>query len=570
VLQERLRVWLEAFVERLYLPVLHFALRWRYAQVALAIALLLLVGGLVRGGHVRLVFFPPVDSDTLNASLEMPPGTPAEVTVAAVERLLASAEELRSEIDAAAPPGSPSILRSTAATVGTRAFEASGRTGDTGPGVVGSNLGEVTLELLPGEQRSISSSELERRWQARVGEIAGATRLAFNSNMLRAGDDISVELSHADQDSLLRAVEQLKQRLGGFSGVSEIADSFDEGKRELRLALTPEGEAAGLSLAELARQVRRAYYGQEAQRVQRGRDDIKVMVRYTEAERRDLGSIYRMRVRLPDGTEVPFRTVASVSSGRGYSVIERADRRRVVRVTAKVDAEQQNANQLNALLKTELLPAMQQDLPGLGFSFEGVEQERMESLQSLMRLMGVALLAVFALIAVQLASYIQPLLIMSVIPFGIIGAVLGHMLTGYTLSFFSFFGLVALCGVVVNDSLVFMDGFNTFRAAGMSAYAALIQSGRRRFRPILFTTLTTFAGLAPMMLEKSVQAQFLIPMAISLAYGVVFATAITLLLVPCLALIVEDLRALLQRLTGKRYVDAAAMPVAQGQIGGTY
>jgi multidrug efflux pump subunit AcrB len=551
VIQERLRLWLELCVERIYLPTLRVALRWRYVCVALAASLLLLVGGLVRGGHVPLVFFPPVDSDTLKATVEMPVGSPAEVTVAAVQRLLVTAEELRAEIDAASAADGPSILRSTAATVGTRAFEDSGPPGAGAQGVTGSNLGEVTLELLPGERRKISSSELERRWQTKVGEIPGATRLSFNSNLLRAGDDVSVELSHADQQSLLQAVAQLKERLSGFSGVSEIADSFDAGKRELRLALSAEGEAAGLSLAELARQVRRAFYGQEAQRVQRGRDDIKVMVRYTEDERRNLGSIYRMRIRLPDGTETPFRTVASVEEGRGYSVIERADRRRVVRVTAKVDAEIQSANQLNAQLKQVVLPQMQTDLPGLGFSFEGVEQERLESLQSLMKLMGVALLAIFALIAVQLSSYIQPLLIMSVIPFGIIGAVLGHVLTGYTLSFFSFFGLVALCGVVVNDSLVLMDGFNAFRATGLSTYAALVQAAQRRFRPILFTTLTTFAGLAPMMLEKSVQAQFLIPMAISLAYGVVFATGITLVLVPCLTLIVEDLGSLAQRMIGR-------------------
>lgn len=563
VLQERLRTGLAWLVERGYLPLLRWALAWRYAVVALSVSLLLLTFGLVRGGHLRVQFFPPVDSDTLKATLEMPLGTPAEVTKRGVERLLAAAEVLRTEIDAAAPPGSASILRSAAATVGTRAFAASGRPGDEDNGVVGAHLGEVTLELLPGEQRSLASSELERRWQAGVGEIPGAVRLAFNSNMLRAGDDVSVELSHADFESLLEASQRLQQRLAEFAGVSEIADSFEQGKRELEFELTPEGVAAGLALADLARQVRRGFYGQEAQRLQRGRDDIEVLVRYPEAERRDLGSLYRMRVRLPDGAEVPLRTVATVREGRGYSVIERADRRRVVRVTAKVDAEQQSANQLNSLLKDDLLPALQRDLPGLGFSFEGVEQERMESLGSLFRLMGVAMLAIFALIAVQLASYVQPLLIMSVIPYGIIGAVLGHLLTSYTLSFFSFFGLVALSGVVVNDSLVFMDGFNRFRSQGLAAFEALIETGRRRFRPILFTTLTTFAGLAPMMLEKSVQAQFLIPMAISLAYGVVFATAITLLLVPALALIVEDARALIERCTGRRFEDAAAAPQAE-------
>jgi multidrug efflux pump subunit AcrB len=364
---------------------------------------------------------------------------------------------------------------------------------------------------------------------------------------LSAGDDINIELSHADFQQLLKSTDRVKAVLHSYSGVSEIKDSFEAGKPELQLAVKQSGLAAGLTLRDLARQVRQAYYGAEAQRVQRGRDDIKVLVRYSESERRSLASIHNMRIRLQSGQEVPFHTVAEMKEGRGYATINRADRRQIVTVSAKIDKDIANANEINALLRDKVLVDLKNDVPGLFYSFEGKEKQRMESIGSLMDGLSFALLAIFSILAVQLRSYSQPLIIMSVIPVGFVGAAIGHMLLGFPISFFSMFGLVALSGVVVNDSLILMDMINRLRAQGMAVNQAIIAAGQRRFRPIMFTTLTTCAGLGPIISEKSLQAQFLIPMAISLAFGVTFATLITLVVVPALVKIRSQFGELMHR-----------------------
>jgi multidrug efflux pump subunit AcrB len=301
-----------------------------------------------------------------------------------------------------------------------------------------------------------------------------------------------------------------------------------------------------LTLAELARQVRQGFYGDEAQRIQRGRDDIRVMVRYPEPTRETLRGIEMMRVRLPGGVEVPFPTVAEVKEGRGYAAINRTDRRRVVSITASVNEEEANANEINADLRAKILPQLQHDFRGLAYSFEGQQREQAESMMSMGINFVVALIAIFCLLAIPFRSYIQPLIVMSAIPFGIVGAVLGHLIMGFDLSMLSGFGIVALTGVVVNDSLIMIDLINREKGQGGSIEEVIRASGMRRFRPILLTTLTTFLGLMPMILETSLQARFLIPMAISLGFGVVFATAITLILVPCLYNILVDVKRMLK------------------------
>jgi multidrug efflux pump subunit AcrB len=266
------------------------------------------------------------------------------------------------------------------------------------------------------------------------------------------------------------------------------------------------------------------------------------MVRYPEDERRSLGDIETMRIRLPDGSEVPFTTVAVVEEGRGYATINRTDRRRVVTVSADVDEETANANEINRNLRSQVLPTLVHDYPGLSFDFEGEQREQAESMGSLRRNFIVAQFAIFALLAIPFRSYSQPLIIMSAIPFGLIGAVLGHLLMGLNLTMLSMFGMVALTGVVVNDSLILIDLINRQRADGVPMEQAIREAGERRFRPILLTTATTFLGLTPMIFETSLQAKFLIPMAVSLGYGIVFATAITLILIPVLYRILEDIR----------------------------
>ena len=545
--QRRLRAALQAVVDRVYAPLLERSLRYRYVTIAAAVSALLLAVGLVRGGFVRFTLFPEIEADDVSVRVTMVGGTPASETRRVMERLLDAASQVQAELEDRQPPGSPPLFLNVAATLGAQPFGGGGGPA-AGAGDSGSNAAEVAIELSPSEQRVITTREVVERWRELVGEVPGATSLDFTSSLISAGDDISVELAHADPERLLAASEAVKRHLGDFEGVSEVSDSFEPGKRELNFSLTDAGLAAGLSLNDLARQVRQAFYGFEAQRFQRGRDEIKVLVRYSEDERRTLATIDDMRVRLPDATEVPFRTVATFGEGRGYATIERTDRRRVVRVTADVDEERASAGDINQGLAREFLPALLRDIPGLAWSFEGAERERTESLGSLVKALGVALLCIFALIAAQLKSYVQPLVIMSVIPIGIVGAVLGHLALGYDLSFFSSFGVVALAGVVVNDSLVLMDMINRQRRRGVAPLAAALAAGARRFRPILFTTLTTCAGLAPMIAERSVQAKFLIPMAISLAAGVAFATLLTLIAVPALYLITEDVRAVFGRL----------------------
>jgi multidrug efflux pump subunit AcrB len=523
---------------------LAFALDWRYLTVAVAVVFLFLSVSLVVGGFLKFTLMPKVDADNMIAVLTMPQGTPAEQTETVLARIEAGARQVVREHDERSPEGMPSVLRHISTTVGQQPslrlhgpMPLGASTGDS------SHLGEVNVELLGSEDRDVSSATLLNRWREVVGEVPGAVSLTFQSSLFSAGDAISVQISHRDFATLLRAVDRLKGIIATYPGTKDVADSFLPGKKELKLSLNPEGRAVGLTLADLARQVRAGFYGQEVQRIQRGRDDIRVMVRYPEAERRSLGDVERMRIRLPDGSEVPFSTVAAVEEGRGYAVINRTDRRRVVTVTADVDEAVANANEINHDLRTKVLPQLAHDFPGLAYDFEGEQREQQESLGSLRINFIVAQLAIFALLAIPFRSYSQPLVIMSAIPFGLVGAILGHLVMGLNLTMLSMFGMVALTGVVVNDSLIMLDLINRMRAEGCSVDQAIRESGERRFRPILLTTATTFLGLTPMIFETSLQARFLIPMAVSLGYGIVFATAITLILVPCLYRIVEDLKA---------------------------
>jgi multidrug efflux pump subunit AcrB len=332
----------------------------------------------------------------------------------------------------------------------------------------------------------------------------------------------------------------------------------------VKLAIKPSAEILGLTLAELARQVRQGFYGEEAQRVQRGRDDIRVMVRYPEQERRSLGDLENMRIRTRDGAEVPFAAVAQATLGRGYDTITRKDRRRAVNVVADVDLSQANANEILADLGASFLPGLRNDYPGLLYTFEGQQKQQRETMGSLMRGFAIAVLVMFAMLAIPLRSYVQPLIIMTAIPFGLVGAVWGHVIMGLDLTILSMFGFVALAGVVVNDSLVLVDFINRCRGMGHSTAEALRIAGGARFRPILLTSLTTFASLSPLMLERSLQAQFLIPMAVSLAFGVVFSTMITLVLVPAGYLILTDLRTVATRLTGVEFSE----PAPSRELGG--
>jgi multidrug efflux pump subunit AcrB len=549
--QGRFADGLQSFAARVYVPSLELCLRWRYATVALGIATLLVTVGLVQGGFLRFVFFPEVESDFVAATLKLPQGSPASETSQAVARLEASALQLREQL--VEETGEDPFLHMIAVT-GEQPFARAQQ--QNGGGVaqreLSSHLGELTIELVPAEGRTISSGEIAARWRDLTGSIPDALELKFSASLFSPGADINVQLTGSDIEELRSLAAELKIRLGNYSGVYEISDSFVPGKREVKLGIKPAAEVLGLTLSDLARQVRQAFYGEEAQRIQRGRDDVRVMVRYTEDERRSLGGLDNMRIRTPDGSAVPFSEVATAEFGRGFATITRVDRRRAINVTADVDPAKNTAGQVIGDLRTEVLPVLLAGHPGIQYSFEGQQAEQRDTLTGLARGFLFALVAIYLLLAIPLRSYVQPLIIMAAIPFGLVGAIGGHALLRLDLTVLSMFGLVALTGVVVNDSLVMVDFINRHQKTHEDKLLAVRQAGVARFRPILLTSVTTFAGLSPLMLEKSMQARFLIPMAVSLAFGVLFATFITLMLVPAGYLILEDLRALPRRISRRR------------------
>ena len=549
---DRFQIWTErklmAFVNGPFAGFVIRSVKWRYVTLAIGCAIFIMTVGYILGGYIKVVFFDPIEAENMVATITMPQGTHVRQTQQVAERIERAVEQVRREFDADRQ-GKPSIVKHIATAIGDQpASRARGGMGG-GRAIYGAHLAEVNVELLSSEQRDSStesSTMMKNRWRDIVGEIPGVSSLEFFSELMSTGAAINVELSHEDYDILLQSVERLKSILHEYAGVKDITDSFEPGKAELKLQLKDTGRTLGLTLSDLARQVRQGFYGEEAQRIQRGRDDIRVMVRYPQEERRSLADVEHMRIRLPDGTEIPFKTVAEVKYGRGYSTISRAERKRIVNVIADVDDTIANASDINRDLDRNVLPGLMSEQPGLQYRFAGRQRERNESFKSLYVTYPLAMLAIYGLLAVQFRSYLQPVIVMSAIPFGIVGAVVGHVLMGFVfmtkfnLGLLSMFGIVALSGVVVNDSLILIDLINRERKSGAALSQVVRDCATRRFRPIMLTTLTTFFGLVPMMLERSLQARFLIPMAISLAFGVMFATLITLFLVPSLYMILED------------------------------
>jgi multidrug efflux pump subunit AcrB len=539
-------------IKRVYQPSIVFFTRWRYLTVATGIAVFLAILGYAESGRIRFNFFPAIEADNVVAKLQMPLGTPLETTEAGIRSFEAAAQELMTELKN--EEGKPLILNITTA-VGAQPYtekqQNSGGTAEVSVG--GSHLGEVNLELLSAEEREMSGTEILRVWRERTGPIPGAEEVSFSSDLMGGGGDVNIQLSGADMDSLQSAADELRERLLLVKGVTSARDTFVEGKREIKLSLNEEGEALGLRLADLGRQVRQAFYGEKAQSIQRGRDEVDVMVRYPREDRERLATLDTMRLRTADGREVPFAQVAEAEFGRGYSKIDRLDRRRSVSVLADLDKLVTTPDTVLATLRDEgFLEDLAGSYPGMQFSLEGKQREQSEFMAKMMRMNGLALVAIFILLAIPLRSYTQPLIIMSAIPFGFIGAVLGHIYLDLDLTIFSLIGIVALSGIVVNDSLVMMDVINRERDAGVPLRQVVVDAGTRRFRAIMLTTVTTFLGLTPLLLEKSLQARFLIPMAVSVAFGVVFATLITLVLVPSLYLILEDFHRLRENL-GRRF-----------------
>ncbi len=530
-----------------YRPLMNVAMNYRYVTAALALAAMILVLGLIASGRIQFQFFPSVEGDRIYATLTMPEGVPVEVTSAAIGRLERAVAQLKDELDAGRPSTAPSLVQHVFTSLGT-SIERGG--GPPRPETAGqSHFGEVAIGMPSFDVRGeVSVKAIADRWRALTGPIPDAVALSFSAAAFSTGEAINFELTGRDVDTLRQMAAELRGELGRYTGVFDISDSFRAGKQEVKLSLKPAARTLGLTMNDLASQVRQAFYGLEVQRVQRGVDDVRIMVRYPEAERRSLGDLENMRIRAADGTEVPFASVAKVEIGRGFSAIHRQDAKRIVNVTAEVDRATATPEQVIATIRRTTLPALLEKYPGVAVGLGGEQEERANSLASLLLGLVLALLIIYALLAIPLKSYLQPFVIMSVIPFGAIGAITGHYIMGEPLVFFSMLGMVALSGVVVNASLVLVDYINRQRRVGLEVWEAVEIAGVTRFRPILLTSVTTAVGLAPLLASANWATAFVIPMAISLAFGVMFATLITLFLVPALYLILEDLNALPRQL----------------------
>ncbi|MDY7035022.1 MAG: efflux RND transporter permease subunit, partial [Thermodesulfobacteriota bacterium] len=520
-----LRLWQRRFsdiftrmVRTWYGPFLNLALRYRYVTFSVGIAVFLITVGYVQSGRMGFELFPKIESDYSMATATLPFGTAVQKTEKVQEMMVSAAQAVSKE------NGGKDLVKGIFAKIK-------------------DNQTEVRVYLTPPKIRPIPTARFTELWRKKVGPLAGLESIKFESDAggPGRGGAISVELRHRDTDILERASLELAGALGFFPKVTDIDDGFSPGKQQIDFQIKPGGRSLGMRSQEVAKQVRHAYYGAEVLRQQRGRNEVKVMVRLPQGERVSEHNLEGMVLRTPAGKEIPLSETVTLKRGRAYTTIDRRNGQRIVNVTADV-RPRSKAGQVLQSIKKEILPELQEKYVGLTYGFEGRQADQRESIQGLTKGLFIALLIIFAMLAVPFNSYMQPMIIMMSIPFGIVGAVAGHLIMGYSLSVMSMFGVVALSGVVINDSLVLIHFANSRRQAGMSSHDAVHASGIQRFRPILLTTLTTFGGLAPMIFETSRQAKFLIPMALSLGYGILFATMITLILTPSLYLIIEDMR----------------------------
>lgn len=547
-LQRKFSDGMERFIENVYMPILDKALKFRWLTLSLFVSALLLSFSLVAFGAIRFVFFPSVPSDYIFLELKMAEGTPIQETSKAINRIDKAVDEIAEEQMAS---GQINPVKNKAVFLGYSVVA-----GGPGPASFssGGNIGSVILELSKAEVRDSNADEIARLWREKVGEIPGARKLNFMSSASGpAGLPVDIRLTGRNFDDLKAASLEIQNELKQFAGLLDIRDTYSEGKRELKVTLKEDARSLGLTAANLGQQIRYAFYGAEAQRVQRDREDVRVMVRYPEEDRDSLGNLESMRIVAPNGARIPISEVADVEFGIGYPSISRLDRNRTINVQADADKAVLNSDSLNTALyggypgdPDSILGGALEKYPGVTPIKGGEAKDMDESIPAIITGGVLVLVLIYALLAIPFKSYLQPLIVISVIPFGIGGAIYGHLInfqnfgTPQDLSLLSLLGIIAMSGVVVNDSLVLVERINRLRNEGMSLFDAVHAGGSQRFRAIILTSVTTFVGLAPILMEKSLQAQFLIPMATSLAFGVLFATFITLLLVPCSYLILED------------------------------
>jgi multidrug efflux pump subunit AcrB len=518
---------------KVYAPFMHRCLHWRYPAIAVTVAAVVSVAAVQRAGIIKFIFFPEADSEFLQCTFETPNGVPIAETEKIARALITSWEATEAEL-ADRTNGKPIKVAVYSVVGGNLGLQ-------TGVPGRGDSLGEVFIEMQPSEERNIHYKEILDVWRRNTPDQPGALEMKFGGFVGGPpGGNIQIDLMGSDEQRLAAALKDLMEQLKTYDGVYDVRSDYRPGKRELRLTLKESAEPLGVTLQSIGSQVRAGFYGQEIARIQRGQDEVKIKVRYTEAERRTLGQLGHMRIRTPNGAQIPLHHVAHVSMGPGESTIRREDGQRKIQVNADT-AETANSEEIMTDVIDRYLPVLQQKYDiraNRGFD----SNDRVMTRQAVMRGGIIAMLVIYLLMATIFKSYVQPAIIMFTIPVGIAGAVLGHMVYNIPLSMMSFFGMIALLGVAVNDAIVFIVAVNNRLQAKMTLFDALVDGGCRRFRAIVLTSLTTFAGLFPMILERSFQAQILIPMAISIAFGVAVATVGTLVTIPCLMAVLNDLR----------------------------
>lgn len=527
---------LDKFIETIYHRHLDRALRLRYITLGIALGVLVIALSLVYSGVVQFSFLPRVDNDIITAQAELPVGVPISKSREVQQLLIDAAERVVKKQD------SGNISRGIYTQIGTTVIDR-GPTAGPDAGETGSHIVGAQVFLVSSELRTISGLEFANQWRKEVGDITGVDTISFNAQIgVGTGETIDIQLSHPIRTVNEEAARDLADSLATYSGVFQIDNGVSLGKPQINFTLKPEARSLGITVDDLARQVRSSFFGAEALRLQRGRNEIKVMVRLPLEERQTPFTVEDLIIRTPTGGEIPLSEAANITLGNAYTVIDRTDGRRIISVTADVDERVSNANEVIADVTQNVMPKLIEKYPGLTYKLEGEQREQAETLEAIWVGFAVALIAIYILLAVPFKSYSQPFIVMISIPFGVIGAIIGHLLLGYEISIISMFGIIALSGVVVNDSLVLVVTINKWlREEDMPLRDVVIHAGKLRFRPIILTSLTTFFGLAPMIFETSVQARFLIPMAVSLGFGILFATFIILLLVPCLYMILKDL-----------------------------
>ncbi len=533
----RLRYKIDDLIDRIitgwYRPLFTLAMRYRLVTVGLAIAALLAVAGLVEGGRTPLILMPQEDGNILRARVRFPEGTPIATTEQTVERLEACARQLN-EDPQLRPAAEGPLVRQIHSLIGEFAGFKTSR---------GNNLCEVRVELMPAEQRRMPMEKIIERWRESIGTIYDATQVTVGRQPRGPLDTpIEIRLLGNDLEDLEEAAERVQDRLRDFDGLYDIRSELVPGKRELRVTLDPDARSLGLTLDDVARQLRHGFYGGEAVQLQRGKELIKVRVRFPERERRSIADLEHVRIMTPKGDAVPFFEVAKVQWTRGYARIFHEDGKRRVGVMADVDDRRTNAEHVLQALEAGFFDDVVSDFDNMTYQLGGSRERIKESLDSLYRGFVVAILAIYAVLAALLRSYVQPLVILVSVPFGLVGVVMGHTLLGFDLTILSLFGAVALSGVVVNDALVLLDGINRVIREGQSVWEGVLAGAQLRFRAVTLTSITTVAGLLPILTESSSQAQTVKPMAVSLGFGLAFATVLTLFVVPAMYLIVNDLR----------------------------